>query len=199
MAQNCRISDVGPVYRTYLYVPPEESAAVRSAGGHWDEQLKCWYFAPDDDAARFARWLGAGPEPTGLAINSAAACVAATTVPCCQCGEPVEVICIHCATGTAFGEPLTQFTVSDVFAMDEALERQLTPWPGFRKMADAGFDGPRYANHCLRCGVEQDDTDLHAEPGAPFFDIPHAAPGSIRLTPLAGEVRLSGDEHFTIE
>ena len=188
-----------PVDRTYLYVPPEESTDVRSAGGHWDEQLKCWYLGPGDDAAGFARWLGVDSGPAGLAIISDEAGVAATTVACCRCREPVEVICIHCATGTACGESLTQFTVADVLAMDETLERQLTPWPGFRKIADAGPDGARYANHCLRCGVEQDDRDLHEEPGAPFFDIPHAAPGSIRLTPLVGEVRLSGDEHFTIE
>jgi hypothetical protein len=188
-----------PVDRTYLYVPPEESAAVRSAGGHWDEQLKCWYLEQGDDAARFARWLGVDSEPAELAIISDEAYVAAATVPCCQCREPVEVICVHCATGTASGEALTQFTVTDVLAMDEALARQLSPWPGFRKIAATGFDGSRYANHCLRCGVEQDDRELHTEPGAPFFDIPHAAPGSIRLSPLAGEVRLSGDEHFTIE
>jgi hypothetical protein len=94
---------------------------------------------------------------------------------------------------------LTQFTVAHVLAMDEALVRRLAPWPGFRKAAATEIDALRYANHCLRCGVEQDDDELHAEPGAPFFDIPRAAPGSIRLTPLAGEVRLSGDEHFTVE
>jgi hypothetical protein len=39
---------------------------------------------------------------------------------------------------------------------------------------------------------------LHSEPGDPFFDIPNAKPGTIRLTPLQGEVRLSGDERFEI-
>jgi hypothetical protein len=33
----------------------------------------------------------------------------------------------------------------------------------------------------------------------PFFDIPHAAPGSLRIIPLTGRVRLSGDEHFVVE
>ncbi|MGH8295364.1 MAG: hypothetical protein ACRETZ_07695 [Steroidobacteraceae bacterium] len=51
---------------------------------------------------------------------------------------------------------------------------------------------------CPRCGAEQDNRDLHTEPGEPFFEILHAAPGSIRLSHLAGQVRLSGDEHFTI-
>jgi len=52
---------------------------------------------------------------------------------------------------------------------------------------------------CRQCGVPQDDPELPAEPDAPFFDIPAAAPGSIQLTALHGTVRLSGDEHFTIE
>lgn len=87
----------------------------------------------------------------------------------------------------------------DVLAIDEALARQLASWPGFRRIAAPGPDGTRFANHCPHCGAEQDDRNLHTEPDDPFFDIPHAAPGSIRLTPLAGQVRLSGDEHFRIE
>jgi hypothetical protein len=185
--------------RTYLYVPPEESAAVRSAGAHWDEHLKCWYLDPGADLNRFARWLGTDAGTAELTIISDEACVAATTVECCQCRRPVEVICIHCKSGTACGEPLTQFTVVDILAVDDALGRQLAPWPGFRQIAASDPYAPRYANHCLHCGAEQDDRELHAEPGDPFFDIPHAAPGSLRLIPLVGTVRLSGDEHFTIE
>lgn len=186
--------------RTYLYVPPEESAAVRSAGGHWDERLKCWYLGPGDDPARFARWLGGpGCEAEQFSIVSERAYVAAAQVQCCRCGQPVEVICIHCASGTASAEPLTQFTISDVVAIDDSLARQLRPWPGFRQISDSGGDGARFANHCSRCGAEQDDRSLHSEPGAPFFDIPRAPPGAIRLTPLSGQVRLSGDEHFIIE
>jgi hypothetical protein len=30
-------------------------------------------------------------------------------------------------------------------------------------------------------------------------DIPHAAPGSIKLTPLTGTIQLNGNEHFTVE
>ncbi len=185
--------------RTYLYVPPEENAAVRSAGGRWDERLKCWYIEPGDDPARFARWLGVDSAPAELSIVSDEARVAATTVACCRCHEPTEVICIYCDSGTASGEPLEHFTVVDILAMDEALARQLAPWPGFRPIAAPDLHGPRYANHCLRCGAEQDDRDLHTEPDAPFFDIAHAAPGSIRLIALTGQIRLSGDEHFTIE
>ena len=172
---------------------------MQSAGGHWDERLKCWYLEPGDDPARFARWLGAEHGPTALTIVSDDASVAATTIPCCRCREPIEVICIYCEGGTASGEALVQFTVTDVLAMDEALARQLARWPGFRRIAGPASDGPRYANHCPHCGAEQDDRDLHTEPGDPFFDIPRAAPGSVRLIPLAGRIRLSGDEHFTIE
>ena len=39
---------------------------------------------------------------------------------------------------------------------------------------------------------------LHSEPDEPFFDIPRAAPGIIKVTPLAGTIRLSGDEHFEV-
>jgi hypothetical protein len=114
-------------------------------------------------------------------------------------GRPIEVICIYCETGTVSGEPLSQFTVADVLAMDEQLAKHLSSWPEFRPIDDSGPDGSRFANHCPHCGTEQDDRDLHSEPGDPFFGIPHSAPGAIRLTPLAGEIRLSGDEHFMIE
>lgn len=183
--------------RTYLYVPPEESAAVRTLGAHWDERLKCWYIEPGDDPARFASWLGASHE-VELAIVSGQASVAAATVRCCGCRRPIEVICVYCEAGSVSGEPLTQFTVADILAMDEALARQLAAWSGFRPVDNPDIDGPRFANHCPHCGAEQDDRDLHSEPGEPFFDIPRADPGAVRLIPLSGQVRLSGDEHFTV-
>ncbi len=49
--------------------------------------------------------------------------------------------------GTAAGEPLSQFTVADVLAVDDALARQLASWPGFRPIADPDPDGTRFANH----------------------------------------------------
>ena len=83
--------------------------------------------------------------------------------------------------------------------MDEDLTRQLQPWPTYRPMQ--GIDGAPgdFANHCPRCGTPQEDLYLHSEPDQPFFDIPHTAPGSIKLTPLIGTIRLSGNEHFTVE
>src|SRR6185437_15199302 len=175
--------------RTFLYVPPEERTAVRSAGAHWDDRLKCWYIGPGDDPARFARWLGTDREPE-LSIISDRAHVAAATVPCRRCRQLIEVICIYCETGTVSGELLTRFTVTDILAVDAPLAKQLSSWPAFRPIDDPGPDGTRFANHCPHCGMEQDDRDLHTEPSDPFFDIPHSPPGAIRLIRLAGEIRL---------
>jgi hypothetical protein len=56
-----------------------------------------------------------------------------------------------------------------------------------------------FANHCPHCSTPQEDMLLHSEPDQPFFDIPYAPPDSLELTPLAGEIQLSGDEHFSLE
>ena len=117
--------------------------------------------------------------------------------PCQRCNSNIEVVCIHCESGTASGEPLTQFTVSHIWAIDEALARHLRRWPNFRKVIEP--EDEAFANHCPHCGAQQDDMYLHSEPDEPFFDIPGAAPGSISLTPLSGTIRLSGDEHFQVD
>ena len=142
-----------------------------------------------------------------FSIASQEAYVASATITCAACRAETEVICIHCASGTASGEPLRQFTVSDVSAIDEPLARQLQAWPTYRMVEDEFLppeshpDSARgyYANHCSYCGAVLDDMYLHSEPDEPFFDIPGAAPGSIKLTPLSGPIRLSGDEHFELD
>jgi hypothetical protein len=131
-------------------------------------------------------------------INSDQAFVAATTVSCWNCHSDIEVICIFCESGTASGEPLTQFSISHVWVMDSALAQQLVAWPNFRKVYTAGSQESYFANHCPHCGSLQEDLYLHTEPDEPFFDIPHAAPGVVKLTPLVGRVQLSGDESFEI-
>ena len=131
-------------------------------------------------------------------ITSDQAFVAATTVSCWNCHSGIEVICIFCESGIASGEPLTQFSISHVWAMDGALARQLEGWRNFRKVNAAGGQESYFANHCPQCGSLQDDLYLHTEPDEPFFDIPHAAPGVVTLTPLVGRVQLSGDESFEI-
>lgn len=132
-------------------------------------------------------------------ITSSHAYVAAAVVACGMCHAKTEVICIHCETGTACGEPLTKFTLSDVSAIDAALARQLKSWPTFKRVAGPGEQGSDYANHCQHCGAVLDDLLLHSEPDEPFFDIPSAQPGLIKLTPLVGMIRLSGDEHFGLD
>jgi hypothetical protein len=185
--------------RTYLFVPPEEKAEVQSLGAQWDAVSKCWYIGSDETAAKFSKWLPSPEDDKEFDIVSSQAYVAAATMLCRQCRASIEVICIHCESGTAAGEPLTRFTVSDVWSMDEDLARQLQPWPNYRPMKGIDGEAGEFANHCPRCGTPQEDMYLHAEPDTPFFDIPHAAPGSIKLTPLAGTIQLSGNEHFTVE
>ena len=183
--------------RTYLFVPPEEKAEVQSLGAEWDTASKRWYIGPKVTPAKFARWLPpfeGDEEGDDLDITSSQAFVAATIVSCRRCRADIEVICIHCATGTVADEPLSEFTVSDIYAMDAELSRQLQPWPTFRKAEEGTF-----ANHCPHCGTIQQDLYLHDEPDDPFFDIPHAPAGSIKLTPLTGTIRLGGSEHFSIE
>jgi hypothetical protein len=185
--------------RTYLFVPPEEKAEVQLLGAHWDDVSKCWYIGPDETPARFSKWLRFAEDDEEFNITSSQAYVAVATIPCQQCRASIEVICIHCGSGTVSGETLTEFTVSNVWAMDEDLTRQLLPWPTFRQVIGADGESGGFANHCSRCSTPQDDMFLHDEPDTPFFDIPRAPPGSIKLTPLAGTIQLSGDEHFALE
>ncbi|HTV95961.1 MAG TPA: DUF5710 domain-containing protein [Steroidobacteraceae bacterium] len=192
--------------RTYLFVPPEEKSEVQTLGARWDADSKRWYIDASDESARFSRWLCAAPqddESAGhdaeLIIASTQGHVAAAVTSCQRCHAGIEVICIHCDSGIVSGEPLTRFTVSDIWAMDEALARQLRPWPHYRRVDGTDGAAGYFANHCPRCGSPQDDMYLHSEPDEPFFNIPRAAPGTIKLTALAGTIRLSGDEHFEVD
>jgi Domain of unknown function (DUF5710) len=184
--------------RTYLFVPPEEYPELQLLGAHWDGTSKRWYIDPDDPPARFSKWLSV-EDHDGFNIVSSQAYVAATTIPCEQCRASMEVICIYCESGFVSDEPLTQFTVCNIWAMDEELTRQLLPWPTFRRLSVSDGESGDFANHCSHCGTPQEDMFLHDEPDTPFFDIPHAPAGSIKLTPLAGALQLSGDEHFAVE
>jgi hypothetical protein len=186
--------------RIYLFVPPEEKADVQALGAQWDADSKRWYIGSDEAPAKFSRWLPGAEsvEAEEFTIITSEAYVASTTVRCHQCGASIEVICIQCESGSVSGEPLDRFTVSDVWAMDEALAVQLRRWPTYRRIDDPDMGGGDFANHCPHCGAPQDEDDLHTEPGAPFFNFP-SEPGPITLTPLTGTVRLSGDEHFEVE
>ena len=184
--------------RTYLYVDPEERAKVKAAGACWDDNLKCWYITPDMDPAVFARWLADSEDDEELEITSSEAYVASTRAPCRNCRATIEIICIYCESGTEVDEPLTQFTVSNIWAMDDALKNQLAPWPNFKKGFTPVEDSEYFANHCPHCHALQEDLFLHDEPEDPFFAIPHTPPVSLPLTPLVGEIHLSGDCNFSV-
>src|SRR2546421_6111967 len=190
--------------RLYLYVPPEEKGEVQALGASWDAEISCWYIGAGEDRARFSNWLpesdqgDEAEEDEGFSITSEAAYVAAATVACCKCRSRIEVICIYCESGTVLGEPLSQFTVSGIQAMDATLARQLAPWRTFREVHSEADQESYFANHCPHCGALQEDMHLHSEPDHPFFSIPRAAPGAVRLTALEGSVRLSGDESFEV-
>ena len=184
--------------RLYLYVPPQDKKEVEALGAHWDSESLCWYLGPGDDRTRFSKWLPDedSEEDEEFSITSDRAYVASATVPCQNCGSSIEVICIYCESGTVIDEPLTRFTVSNIRAVDAALAEQLAAWPTFRESDSEVDQGSCYANHCPRCGALQEELHLHSEPEDPFFNIPRAA--AVRLMPLAGRVRLSGDESFEI-
>jgi hypothetical protein len=131
-------------------------------------------------------------------VVSTDAYVASTEVTCWKCTRDMEVICIYCESGVDIDEPLTRFTVSTIWTMDDALSYQLQRWPHFKRGTGPALHPGYFANHCPQCGAAQEDMDLHDEPDDPFFSIPHAPPGTLRLTPLVGQIRLSGCCHFSI-
>ena len=190
------------VPRTYLFVPPEEKAEVQALGASWDAETKRWYIDTDAPSAPYTRWLPDADTDGSLdeeyTIASSDAYIAAARIACPHCHSAIPVICIHCESGSVDGEPLERFTVCDVWAIDETLARQLAPWPDFYQVLEPAQDSGRYANHCRSCKAIIADLYLHSEPDQPFFDIPGAAPNTLELTPLAGSIRLSGDEHFRI-
>ncbi|HEX4025853.1 MAG TPA: DUF5710 domain-containing protein [Steroidobacteraceae bacterium] len=191
--------------RVDLYVSPEEYAEVRALGACWDQSAACWYLNAAMDPRRFERWLpdsagaGAGASVSGegdgdaereaFTIRSDQAYVVCTASTCCSCRRGIDVLAIYCRRGTASEEPLEQFTVQGIWAMEPGLARQLERWPSFRFDARQGC----YANHCPLCGAPQDEAALHDEPDQPFFSIDPADTQSLRLTPLTGIVQLSGD------
>jgi hypothetical protein len=188
--------------RIDLYVPPEEYAEVEALGGLWDEELKRWFIRAGADSSLFGRWLLEEEEhEEEFGIVSDRAYVASARVPCAECAAEIEVICVYCESGNVAmesDEPLMRFTVSYVWAIDDALALQLARWPSFRMVDRPDHRGGYFANHCPQCGTMLDDELLHSEPDQVFFDIPDAAAGSVVLTPLVGQVRLSGDYRFQV-
>jgi hypothetical protein len=180
--------------RQYLYVPCQEEVDVQKLGAHWDTRTKSWYLEPEDDPSRFERWLM--PDAAGddgeeqYLIESDEAYVACAPVHCQRCAAQIEVITIYCAQGSLEGELLEDFSVMRISAVDDALQAQLSPWPFFRKKASM------FCNHCSHCGAPQQDIDLHCEPDGVFFYMDAVSREAMTLTPLAGRIRLSGEETF---
>ena len=150
--------------------------------------------------ANFSRWLGDEESEAEFGVTSDEALAASAQASCLKCHECIEVICIYCDSGTDFetGESMTQFTLSNIWAIDSALAAQLERWRFFRKDIGAGSEEGYFANHCPHCGAIQEDYLLHAEPGDVFFGISRAEPGSIEFTPLVGRIQLSGDYSFGV-
>ncbi|MDB6044063.1 MAG: hypothetical protein JWM63_2614 [Gammaproteobacteria bacterium] len=79
--------------------------------------------------------------------------------------------------------------------MDDALVRQLEPWPAFRKVDRPDFQERDFANHCPPPAARCRRTSICIPSRTTLFS---ATPGSIKLTPLVGRIQLSDDEHFEI-
>ncbi len=184
----------------FLHVPPEEYAEVKGSGACWDDHSKRWFVPGDTAPASFSRWLGDEEGEAEFGATSDEAFVASAQASCLTCHERIEVICIYCESGTdsEIGDPMTQVTVSSVWAMDKALATQLARWRFFRKSIGAGSEEGYFANHCPHCGALQEDYLLHAEPGDVFFGVSGAEPGSIEFTPLIGRIQVSGDCSFGV-
>jgi hypothetical protein len=182
------------VERIYLQVPPEEYPEVKAAGAFWDDHSKVWYIESNVPSTAFSRWLESTQGESEYGITSDEAYVALAQTTCLQCGETIEVICIHCESGTdaVTGDSMTRFTVSNIWALDDALTAQLEVWPYFKSI-DLGCAAGDYANHCPHCGAPQEDYLLHDEPGDVFFGLSEASRETIEFTPLSGQVQLSGD------
>lgn len=184
--------------RTYLHVPYEEGDQARRLGAQWDADGKCWFIDSVLDPAPFHRWLDTTRDRSELpySIVSDQAFLLSARIRCWKCHAVTCVRCVYCQSGCIDGEPYEQFTVSNITAADECLRRQLEALPDFR-FGQARVAGGRYLiNHCRRCGTQQADYYLHCEPSGVFFSLKGAPAGALEITPLAGRVRLSGDEGF---
>src|ERR1700722_1903345 len=189
--------------RIYLFVSPEEYPEVRASGARWDDASKSWYIDEGMEPAIFARWLREeGEAPFG--IVSEEAFVASARSACVRCGHDIEVVCIYCSSGldTEIGDPIADFTVFNVWAMDGVLANLIERWPHYRKgvieETEAGGDAEEgnFANHCPHCGAMQEDYLLHSEPGDVFFGFAMGTPGAVEVTALQSRICLSGDYGF---
>ncbi len=129
-------------------------------------------------------------------IISDEAAVVSGDVHCWNCQARLEVICIYCQTGFVDGEPMLDFSVSNITNIDESLRLQLARWPKFHPPRRQEGAAGAFANHCASCGKLQDDFYLHCQPGGIFFSFQDPRAENLQIHALHGRVRLSGDEGF---
>jgi hypothetical protein len=186
--------------RIYLFVSPEEYLEVQASGACWDDTSKSWYIGEDLEAARFSRWLREEEGETPFGIVSEEAFVASSLAPCFRCGIEIEVVCIHCKSGidTETGNPIADFTISNIWAMDGVLAKLIERWPCFRQEVGEDTEARLFANYCPHCGAMQEDYRLHSEPGDVFFGLSIGTPGAVEFTAVEGRVCLSGDYGFGV-
>jgi hypothetical protein len=186
--------------RIYLFVSPEEYPEVKASGACWDDASKSWYIGEGMEPAMFSRWLGEEQDDAPFGIVSEEAFVASARSSCVRCGHDIEVVCIFCKSGVDIevGDPLVDFTVSNIWAIDGVLAKLIQRWPCFRKAIGEDSEEGNFANHCPHCGAMQEDYLLHSEPGDVFFGLAMGTPGGVEFTPLEGRVYLSGDYGFRV-
>jgi hypothetical protein len=137
-----------------------------------------------------------GAAPFG--IESEEAYVAAARSSCVRCGHDIEVVCVYCKSGvdTEIGDPLVDFTVFNIWAMDGVLAKLMQRWHHYRKGAGEDSEEGNFTNHCPHCGAMQEDYLLHSEPGDVFFGLAMGTAGGVEFTALEGRVGMSGDYGF---
>jgi hypothetical protein len=187
--------------RIGLFVPPEEYPEVKGSGARWDDASKSWYIHEGMEPAIFSRWLGEEEGEAPFGVVSEEALVAAARRSCVRCGHDIELVCIYCTSGvdTEICDPIADFTVFDIWAMDGVLAKLIERWPCYRKGVGedaAGAQEGSFANHCPHCGAMQADYLLHSEPGDVFFALARDTPGAVEFTALEGRVGMSGDYGF---
>lgn len=97
---------------------------------------------------------------------------------------------------TEIDNPIADFTVFNISAMDGVLARLIARWHHYRPGVGEDAEEGVFANYCPHCGAMQEDYLLHSEPGDVFFGLAMDAPGAVEFTALEGRVCLSGDYGF---
>jgi len=173
------------------FLSPEEKADVE-AWAHAGLELEALVYRLRRTSANYSRWLRIKRATRDLTLPL----VTRTSPPRRQPASVViriQVVCIHCASGLVFGDPVSQFTVADVRTSMSHLRDNLVLGQLRKSCRENG--GCLFRESLPGLRAEQDDMYLHSEPDEPFFDIPSAAPAQSSLR-ARGSIELSGDEHF---